>query len=167
MPLASMRGHRFLVPLAASVLLLRAVDCLAVELRPFISGSLAQAVAQRIGHAFILTLWSVDCTYCPTELATIGAVKRANPGLDVVLVAADSPDDAPLAAEMANRYGLGQAEQWIFADGSSERLRFEIDPHWHGELPRTYLYDGQHHVEAVSGAMAPTRLTRWVAEHVR
>ena len=38
-------------------------------------------------------------------------------------------------------YGLGKVEQWVFADPMPERLRFEIDRRWYGELPRTHFYD--------------------------
>ena len=48
-----------------------------------------------------------------------------------------------------------------------ERLRFAIDPRWHGELPRTYLYDRAHVVQAVSGVIPPEQLTKWVKENVR
>ena len=35
--------------------------------------------------------------------------------------------------------GLAPAENWTFSDGFVERLRYEIDPHWRGEIPRTML----------------------------
>ena len=75
----------------------------------------------------MLALWSVGCTHCPEELKATGRLKAAHPGLDVVLVAADSVDDAPQAEKMAWGYGLGAVPQWIFADPMPERLRFEID----------------------------------------
>lgn len=135
--------------------------------RPFVSGSLTQIVAERAGRPFVLALWSVGCTHCPEELKTIGRLKAAHPGLDVVLVAADSVDDAPLAEKMARGYGLGAVPQWIFADPMPERLRFEIDRRWRGELPRTYFYDRQHRIEAVSGLVSRQRLDRWVRDNVR
>jgi hypothetical protein len=35
--------------------------------------------------------------------------------------------------------GLAAAENWTFGDGFVERLRYEIDPQWRGEIPRTIL----------------------------
>ena len=32
---------------------------------------------------------------------------------------------------------LAGAENWMFTDDFVERLRYEIDPQWHGEIPRT------------------------------
>jgi hypothetical protein len=56
---------------------------------------------------------------------------------------------------------LGNEQAWVFADDFVERLRFEIDPKWHGELPRTYLYvaTGFH---AFSGKLDPRELERWI-----
>ncbi len=46
--------------------------------------------------------------------------------------------DGPTRA-MLEKAGLASAENWIFSDGFVERLRFEIDPAWQGDIPRTLL----------------------------
>ena len=132
--------------------------------RPFVAGSLAQIQAARQGKPFVLAFWSIGCTHCPAELKTLGELKRRHPKLDVVLVAADTPDDAVQTAQLAKSYGLGKVEQWVFADPMPERLRFEIDRRWYGELPRTHFYDRSHKVEAVSGIVPEERLQRWIRE---
>lgn len=136
-------------------------------LHPFVAGSLAKILAAHQGKPFVLAFWSVTCAHCPTELKALGMIRKAHPKLDVVLVAADTQEDTPLAAEMASRSGLGMAEQWIFADDMPERLRFEIDQRWHGELPRTHFYDRDHRVEVVSGIVPQHRLAVWVNMNVR
>lgn len=135
--------------------------------RPFVAGSLTKILAAHQGKPFVLALWSVTCTYCPQELEALGRIIKSHPKLDVVLIAADTPEDAPLAAEMAAGFGLGNAEQWVFADDMPERLRFEIDPRWHGELPRTHFYDGAHRLEVVSGVVPPPRLAAWAKANAR
>lgn len=135
--------------------------------RPFVAGSLAKIVAARQGQPFVLAFWSVNCTHCPLELKALGELRKRNPKLDIVLVAADSPDEAPLTAQLAARYGLGKVEQWIFADEMPERLRFEIDRRWHGELPRTHFYDREHRVDAVSGVVSQPYLAAWAKASVR
>lgn len=135
-----------------------------VAVRPFVGGSLAQILAARQGKPFLLSFWSVGCTHCPTELKALGKLKRRYPKLEIVLVAADTPDEAAQTAQLARSYGLGKVEQWVFADPMPERLRFEIDRRWYGELPRTHFYDRSHQVEAVSGVVSEERLQRWVRE---
>jgi hypothetical protein len=68
---------------------------------------------------------------------------------------------------MVRGYGLEKSAQWIFADAMPERLRFEIDRRWHGELPRTYLYDRRHTVQAFSGLIPPEHLAQWVRDNAR
>ena len=136
------------------------------EVRPFVAGSLAQIQSVRHGKPFVLAFWSIGCTYCPSELKTLGGLKRRHPRLDIVLVATDSLETADQTAQLARSYGLGKVEQWAFADPMPERLRFEIDRRWYGELPRTHLYDRSHKVEAVSGIVPEERLQRWIRENL-
>lgn len=150
------------------VLLLALLAGLAeAEVRPFGPGSLQQIQAERSGKPFILALWSATCTHCPSELKALGELSRQHPGLDIVLVAADTPTDTPQLEKLAADYGLGRQAQWVFADAQPEKLRFAIDRRWYGELPRTYFFDAQHRREAGSGVMPVERLERWVREHVK
>lgn len=139
----------------------------AAEVRPFGPGSLPQIQAERSGKPFILALWSAACTHCPSELKALGDLTRQHPGLDIVLVAADTPADIPQLERLAADYGLGRQAQWVFADAQPEKLRFAIDRRWYGELPRTYFFDAQHRREAGSGVMPVERLERWARDHVK
>ena len=89
---------------------------------------------------------------------------RDTPGADVVFIAADSAVDAPepLVA-MLTRNGLGQVESWSFADPFVERLRFEVDPTWRGELPLTLLAGRDGGVRRVLGAVDFAALKAWIA----
>jgi len=148
------------------ILLLISSSVLA-DIRPFTAGSMAAIAGERSGRPFILSFWSVSCTHCPVELKALGALRKRYPKLEVVLVATDSPAESALLSEMASVYGLGDVAQWVFADLQSERLRFEIDRNWYGELPRTYFFNRQHQVEAVSGVVPPERLARWAKVNSR
>lgn len=139
-----------------------AVDVVPPVVHPFVAGSLAKIVAERAGRPFVLAFWSVACTHCPAELKALGELRKRHPNLEVVLVAADSPDEAPRTRQLAIKYGLGGVEQWVFADEMTERLRFEIDRRWHGELPRTHFYDREHRITAVSGVVPKQQLLAWL-----
>lgn len=137
------------------------------DVRPFGPNSLPQIQAERSGKPFILALWSATCIHCPSELKALGELARQHPGLDIVLVAADTPAESPQLERLAADYGLGRQAQWVFADAQPEKLRFAIDRRWFGELPRTYFFDAQHRREASSGVVPVERLERWVREHVK
>lgn len=135
--------------------------------RPFVVGSLKEIQAQYAGKPLIVTFWSVGCTHCPAELKTLGALKRRHPDLNIILVAADTPDDGPETRRLATQYGLAKAPQWVFADPIPERLRMDIDRRWYGELPRTYFYDARGARQGRSGVQPAEQLEQWVAEHVK
>lgn len=132
----------------------------AAEIKPFVAGSMQQIRSAHAGRPFVLALWSLTCSHCQEELAQLGKLQRRHPELNVVLVSTDTPDEAAALAATLARHGLARAEAWVYADGFAERLRFEIDPRWGGELPRTYFFDRAHTVTARSGALAPAELER-------
>lgn len=155
-------------PLACLILVSFAWAVQAAEApRAFVVGSLKEIQSAYAGKPLIVAFWSIGCTHCPAELKTLGALKRRHPGLNVVLVAADTPDDGPETRRLAAQYGLAQAPQWVFADPIPERLRMDIDRRWYGELPRTHFYDAAHRLEAVSGVVPEARLREWVAANLR
>ncbi|SCY69324.1 Thiol-disulfide isomerase or thioredoxin [Nitrosospira sp. Nl5] len=137
----------------------------AEDVHPFKLGSLSQVLGAREGQPFVLVLWSLDCQYCPTELKMLSELKRNHPKLDVVLIATDTVNDTPQLISRAESYGMSKVEQWVFAEDMPERLRFEIDRRWYGEVPRTYFYDPKHQREAKTGLVSKKFVEDWLARN--
>jgi len=58
--------------------------------------------------------------------------------LELVVINADLvPNEPDAVSTMLAQTGLSAAENWTFNDDFVERLRYEIDPQWRGEIPRT------------------------------
>lgn len=148
---------------AAFALLLGAAPVQAESLRPFVPGSAAQIRASHSSQPYIIALWSLSCTHCVEELVLLGRLKEKYPALDLVLVSTDTPDEQPALADRLAQHRLMGAEQWVFADAFSERLRFEIDPRWQGELPRSYLVGRDGAARAVSGRLDGQTIEIWLA----
>lgn len=132
-----------------------------VVLKSFQRGSVQHIVEARDGRPFILAFWSVDCTHCRAELEQLARLANRHPKLDIVLVSTDTPAASADIRAALRRYGSPRAEHWVFADDFVERLRFEVDPRWYGELPRTYLYGPGKNREAITGKVEPGRLANW------
>ncbi len=138
----------------------------AAEPLSFTANSLATIKAKYAGRPFILSMWSVNwCGHCVTELTMLGKTAKAHKKLPLVLVATDTPEFSVAIQQTQQRLGLARAESWVFDDDIPERLRQAIDPTWHGELPRTYLYDAQHRREAVVGVLSEQKLKAWLQQH--
>ncbi len=149
------------------VVLLAALPAWAGELKPFVRGSMEQIAAARQGKPFVLGFWSLTCSHCQEELALLGEFAQRHPGAQVVLVSTDTPEEGAAINAILQRHGLDSGESWVFADAFADRLRFEVDRQWRGELPRTYLYDAAHRPMAVSGKLDSARLARWASGTLR
>jgi len=135
----------------------------AADLKPFVTGSADEIRHTHAGQAYVLALWSLGCPPCHEELAMLGALRHDQPDLRVVLISTDTPDDHAALLATLRRHGLDTAENWVFADAFTERLRFEIDRRWQGELPRSYLIGRGGTVQAISGRLKRAALKRWIA----
>ena len=128
----------------------------------FVRGSYQEIVSARAGKPFIISLWSLDCTYCHDDMVLFGKLSKKYPDLDLVLISTDTPEQIKEIARTLQKYPLKKAESWVFADSFVERLRYEVDTQWYGELPRTYFYDAQGHALALSGKLDYAQIERWI-----
>ncbi len=129
----------------------------------FQSGSYANILARHQGSPLLLVFWSLECTHCRDELRMLGELLVQQPDLSVVLIATDSPQQRDALASVISDNGLQAAELWVFSEADSPRLRYEVDSHWYGELPRSYLFDAEHRRQALSGALKRATLDEWLA----
>jgi hypothetical protein len=67
---------------------------------------------------------------------------------------------------MLRNAGLSSAENWIFSDGYAERLRFEIDPTWQGDIPRTMLISSDGKITTIDGSAEIATLEKWSNDQV-
>ncbi|MGE5503245.1 MAG: TlpA family protein disulfide reductase [Actinomycetota bacterium] len=138
--------------LVALLMILSAATARA-ETKPFGRGSWAELVAAHAGRPLVVHFWSLGCAPCLAEMPQWGELARANPGLALVLVSTDPMDQAPRQAQVLGRAGLGGVESWSFADPFADRLRFEVDRRWRGELPMTRLVGRDGTAQSVTGAV--------------
>ena len=103
-------------------------------------GSLKALLKAHEGHAVAVHFWGVTCGPCLAELPEWGKLKAEHPGAALVLIHADPlPGRQEALTEIVRKARLAGADNWFFGGESQERLRFEADPRWQGELPFTLL----------------------------
>ncbi|MCC8940658.1 TlpA family protein disulfide reductase [Bradyrhizobium sp. Arg68] len=151
--------------LAALVLIAALPSAAAAEqgaLKPFERGSWQKLLRAHAGHPTLVHFWGVTCGPCKVELPELGRFMKDRPGIDVVTISADLVPNLPEATRaMLDRAGLASAENWIFGDGFAERLRFEIDPAWQGDIPRTMLVARDGTVTTIEGSAEIADLNKW------
>jgi thiol-disulfide isomerase/thioredoxin len=110
------------------------------DLNDFGRGSWKAIRQAHAGRPVVVHFWGVTCGPCRVEMPEWGKFLKERKDLDLVMINSDLVPDAPDAVRaMLAQNGLSDAENWIFNDGFVERLRYEIDPQWQGEIPRTVL----------------------------
>lgn len=123
-------------------------------LKPFISGSYQQIVTSNEGKPFMLAIWSITCPSCIKDMEVLNAVHKAHPELKIVMLTTDDIAETTEAQKILVKNQLTDLEHWIYAEENTQKLQFEIDPKWYGELPRTYFFDKKQQREGVSGALS-------------
>jgi thiol-disulfide isomerase/thioredoxin len=138
--------------------------------QPLLRGSYQKIIATHAGKPFIVALWSVSCTHCGADLQLFEQLAKKYGRFNLVLISIDTPEQEAEIAHTLKNYHLlqatskktGKIESWVFADSYTERLRFEIDAQWYGELPRTYFYDAKGNVKGVSGVLDAKETEQWL-----
>jgi thiol-disulfide isomerase/thioredoxin len=141
--------------------------------QPLLRGSYQKIIAAQAGQPFIVALWSVSCTHCAADLEIFERLAKKYATFNLVLISTDTPEQEAVINATLKKYNLGQPEprqkragkvaSWVFADSYIERLRFEIDAQWYGELPRTYFYDAKGEATGLSGVLDEQNIIRWLS----
>lgn len=124
------------------------------ELAAFKSGSYRQILANNAKHPFMLVVWSIDCPSCLKDMALLSRIHRNRPELKIIMLAADDLSAANQIQQIVHKNRLSGIEHWVFADENTQKLRFEIDPKWYGEIPRTFFFDKAHQRTGISGVLS-------------
>jgi thiol-disulfide isomerase/thioredoxin len=122
------------------------------ELHPFVRGSWKEIRAAHAGRPTVVHFWGLTCGPCRVEMPLLGRFLQQRPDLNLVMIDADfAPNDPTEVATTLVQTGLAGVENWIFSDDFAERLRYEIDPKWQGDIPRTLLIAADGTVTTVEG----------------
>jgi hypothetical protein len=129
----------------------------------FERGSWAKLRAAHAGQPTVIHFWGLTCGPCLVELPQWGKLLAARRDLKLVLVAADPfPQPTDQVAATLDRDGLAGAESWTFTDRFYERLRYEIDPGWAGELPRTVMISRDGTATVLPGVADLSKVQAWL-----
>jgi hypothetical protein len=92
-----------------------------------------------------------------------GVLLRERPDMSLVLIDADLvPNEPGAIATMLDQAGLGGAENWAFGDSFVEPLRYEVDPQWRGEIPRTILIGRDGATTVMEGVVDLAAIRNWL-----
>jgi thiol-disulfide isomerase/thioredoxin len=122
-----------------------------------------QIKQKRLGQKWLTLLWSVDCPPCMKELALVQKLQKNQKKLTVLLINTDTEESSDKErVEIIKHFGLTNLESLHFSDGQESQQRYQVDPQWFGELPRSYFINEQGVFHGKSGLIPETLLTQWL-----
>ncbi len=142
--------------------LLVALPSWAASPKPFLTDSYQGIMTANQQQPLLVVLWSLDCPPCRAEMPELAEFSASHPGIGLVLISVDGVEAAAETAAVLAENDLESASNWIFADPYIEKLRFQIDPSWQGELPRSYLYVPGEQRHRIRGRIDFTRLEEYL-----
>jgi len=133
-----------------------------IVIQDYVRGSFQSLKDQHVEKPFIISFWSIDCTYCFEEMKMFSVLKEKHPDLDVVLVSTDVNIDHETVYKVLDETGFMPNEAWVFADDFSQRLYAEADHDWRGELPKTIFFNSKHESQSVVGEVKSELVEKWL-----
>lgn len=131
---------KYLLTLILAIGLINFACAEKVNLKPYQSGDWSTLMKTANGAPMAVHFWGVTCPACVKEMPLWGGFLKANPKAKVVFIQVD--DVSPESMQkMLIKAGLEGANNYYIAAPFDERLRYEIDPKWHGETPTTIFID--------------------------
>lgn len=129
------------------------------NVKPYHAGDWKVITKTPNGKPMAVHFWGVTCPACVKELPQWGQFIKNNPNTRVVFIQVDDVTQEAMKKKLS-KAGLDRANNYFVAAPFDERLRFEIDPQWHGETPTTFLIDAKGKVLRKTGLMDFQQLKR-------
>jgi len=142
--------------------LLLASAALALDFKPYGRGDYETLLKARAGRPLIVHFWSVTCPACVAELPQWAKLTEARKDIDVIFVDTDDAEERDRAAMRMEKAGLAGAFHYGFADSFAEKLYFEVDHDWRGELPFTVLVTKDGARKTITGGVDDPAMVNWL-----
>lgn len=150
----TLKKHFFSVAAIGLMVLSNPAQAEQPVLKEFITGSYRQILTSNDKKPFVLVIWSINCSSCLKDMALLSDIHKKRPELKMIMLATDDISETGQIQSILEDSQLSGIENWVYAEENTQKLQFEIDPKWYGELPRTYFFDIKHQREGISGILS-------------
>ena len=128
-----------------------------IRVSPADAPTLKKAIAAEKGHVVLVDFWATWCGPCMAEFPELVKLHRKyqSKGLVVFTVSADSTRDIKSKVVPFLQKKRADFPQYLERADDPEDFINAFDPHWDGDLPRTFLYDRHGHLVKEFGEQTP------------
>jgi thiol-disulfide isomerase/thioredoxin len=120
---------------------------------------------EKLDERWLIVLWSLDCPACFKELKLIQTLQDSNKDkrLNVVFINVDDSDEVELERnQVISFYKMNNFDNFYFTDAMADKSRYQIDPSWFGELPRSYFVNENGKLQGKSGLLDEALIRQWL-----
>jgi len=110
------------------------------DFKPFVKGSFSQIKERIAQENSIVIFWSESCGACLKEMPLWQNLSIESPEINLVFISTDDIENSNDLDVILKEYNLEKEESWAFADSFVERLYFDVDRGWQGELPLIFMF---------------------------
>ncbi len=132
-------------------------------LKPYQNGNWSSLIKTANGAPLVIHFWGVTCPSCIKEMPQWGSFLKSHPNAKIVFIQVDDVSTESMQ-KMLTKANLENANNYYVAAPFDERLRYEIDPKWHGETPTTILIDKNGKASRKTGLIHFQELQAWMAK---
>jgi thiol-disulfide isomerase/thioredoxin len=119
-------------------------------LKPYQAGDWKFVIKTANNTPLAVHFWGVTCPACVKEMPQWGRFLKTYPNAKVVFIQVDDVSTDSIK-KMLSKAGLENANNYYVVPPFDERIRYEIDPKWHGETPTTILIDAKGSITRKTG----------------
>ena len=133
-----------------------------VTIKPYQKGDWALIQKSSKGAPLVVHFWGVTCPSCVKEMPQWGQFKKLNPNSRIVFIQVDDVSVESMQ-NILKKAGIFDMQSYFINGPFDERLRYEIDPSWHGETPTTFFIDRNGKISKKIGAIDFKQLKNFLA----
>lgn len=130
--------------------------------KAFVKGSFAQIQEAYKNTPHMIVFWSQDCAYCMKELALFQNARPRGSKVKLITVSTEPFLSAKIIRKLHQDNNLHDAEAWVFSESVREKLYFDVDKSWRGELPLTFFVGKDKNMVKQMGILTETELINWL-----
>jgi len=134
-----------------------------IDIKPYRQGDWAAVLQSADGKPMAVHIWGVTCAPCMKEMPQWGKFLEKNKKDRAIFLQVDDVS-LGMMSKMLMKAHLDHADNYYLVGSFDERLRYEIDPKWHGETPITILIDADGKKSIETGPINFIELARWFSE---
>ena len=131
-------------------------------LLPYEAGQFSSIIKKYPHQQLMVHFWGTTCAPCLTELPAWGKFLKAEKNIKVIFVQVDNASES-MIRQRIRIANIEKFEHYYLASNFDEFIYYEVDRHWHGEIPMTILINKDGSRQKILGSVDFKEIKKWIS----